>query len=135
MNDLEEDFDALPVEVERIATEIVDAAYKVHVELGAGLLESVYKACLAYELRKRGLRVEREVPVPIIYDGVRIDEDLRIDLLVEGSVIVELKSVEKLHPVFEAQLLTYLKLTNLRLGFLINFNVPVIRQGINRVIR
>jgi GxxExxY protein len=127
--------DVLPVEMERIATEIVDACFKVHMELGPGLLESVYVTCLAYELQKRGLRVEREVVIPIVYDGVQLDSSLRIDLLVENAVIIEIKAVEKMNPVFESQMLTYLKLTNRRLGFLVNFNVPVIRNGIKRMIR
>src|SRR5258706_11261381 len=131
-NDLEEDFEEkfekLPPELERVATQIVDAAFKVHSEMGAGLLESVYEACLAYELSKRGLRVRRQVPVPIFYDGVMLEEPLRLDLLVEETVIIEVKAAEKMHPVFEAQMLTYLKLTGKRLGFIINFNVVVIRQ-------
>src|SRR5437588_8077191 len=96
-------------EVERVAKIIVDAAFKVHTTLGPGLLESVYSICLTYELRKRGLVVEREVMLPILYDGVKLEAGLRIDLLVEGCVIVETKAVERFIPVFEAQLLTYLK--------------------------
>jgi GxxExxY protein len=133
--ELDEDFEKLPPELERVATQIVDAAFKVHSEMGAGLLESVYEACLAYELAKRGLRVRRQVPVPIFYDGVALEEPLRVDLLVEEAVIIEVKAAEKMHPVFEAQMLTYLKLTGKRLGFIINFNVVVIRQGIKRFIR
>src|SRR6266850_5174067 len=134
-DDLEEDFEVLSPALERVATQIVDAAFKVHSELGPGLLESVYEKCLAYELTKRGLRVQRQVLVPIVYDGVVLDEPLRLDLLVEESVIVEVKAVERMHPVFESQMLTYLKLTGKRLGFIINFNVVVIRQGIKRMIR
>src|SRR5947207_888827 len=100
-DDLEEDFEALPPELERVATQIVDAAFKVHCELGPGLLESVYEKCLARELIKRGMRVQRQVPVPIVYDGEILDEPLRLDLLVEESVVVDVKSVEKLHPVFK----------------------------------
>jgi GxxExxY protein len=132
---LEEDFEKLPAELERVATQIVDAAFKVHTELGPGLLESVYEKCLAHELTKRGLNVERQVRVPIVYDGVVLDEPLRLDLLVEESVIVEVKAVEKMHPVFRCQMLTYLKLSHKRLGFMINFNVPLIKNGIDRVIR
>ena len=121
-------------EIERIATIIVDAAFKVHSTLGAGLLESVYSICLAHELTKRGLIVAREVVLPIVYDGVQLDAGLRIDLLVESCVIVETKAVEKMNPVFEAQLLTYLRLTRNQLGFLINFNVVKIKDGIKRVI-
>jgi GxxExxY protein len=134
-NELDEDFERLPPEFERVATQIVDAAFKVHLEMGAGLLECVYEACLTHELLKRGLKVGRQVPVPIYYDGVLLEEPLRLDLLVEESVIVEVKAVEKMHPVFAAQMLTYLKLTGKRLGFIINFNVVVIRQGIKRMIR
>ena len=133
--DLDEDFEKLPAELERVATQIVDAAFKVHSELGAGLLESVYEKCLAHELTKRGLKVERQVRVPIVYDGIVLDEPLRLDLLVEESVIVEVKAVEKMHPVFRCQMLTYLKLSGKRLGFMINFNVPLIKNGIERVIR
>jgi len=134
-DDLEEDFEELPPALERVATQIVDAAFKVHSELGPGLLESVYEKCLAYELTKRGLRVQRQVLVPIMYDGVVLDEPLRLDLLVEESVIVEVKAVEKMHPVFHATMLTYLKLSGKRLGFIINFNVRIIKEGIKRVIR
>ena len=124
-----------PPEVERIGKIIVDSAYyKVHSSLGPGLLESIYSICLAYELRKRGLHVDREVVFPISYDGVQLDAGLRIDLLVERTVVVETKSVEKVHPICEAQVLTYLKLTNLPLGLLINFNVALIKDGIKRVI-
>ena len=126
--------DKLPVEIERVATEIVDSAYKVHRELGPGLLESIYETCLAYELTKRGLRVERQVQSTVIYDGVRLDAGLRIDLLVEGLVIVENKAVEKMIPLFEAQVLTYLKLTQKRLGLLINFNVAVFTEAVKRII-
>jgi len=119
---------------ERIATEIVDAAFKVHSELGAGLLECIYVACLVYELRKRGLQVETEVVVPVFYDGVRLDVGLRLDLLVEGRVIIEAKAVEKIIPVHDAQLLTYLKLSQRRLGFLINFNTKLIKDGIKRFV-
>lgn len=121
-----------PEDHERVATAVVDSAYRVHRELGAGLLESVYEACLAHELTKRGLEVRRQVPVPILYDGLLLDAALRIDLLVQDLLIVEVKATEALLPVHEAQLLTYLKLASKRLGFLINFNVPAIKQGIRR---
>jgi len=120
--------------VEQIAKAIVDAAYTVHKVLGPGLLESIYEVCFCHELAKRELSYQRQVQVPIVYDGKRFDEGLRLDVLVEDLVICELKAVEEMHPVFEAQLLTYLKLTGKRLGFLINFNVPVIKDGINRLI-
>ncbi len=121
-------------QTERIATEIVDAAFKVHKELGAGLLECIYVACLVYELRKRGLQVETEVTVPVFYDGVRLDVGLRLDILVESSVIIEAKAVEKVIPVHEAQVLTYLKLSQRRLGFLINFNTKLFKDGIKRFV-
>lgn len=119
---------------ESIATAIVDAAYAVHSNLGPGLLERIYEVCLAHELKKRGLNSERQVDVPIVYDNITFDEGIRLDVLVEDLVICELKAVETMTPLFTAQLLTQLKLTNKRLGFLINFNVPLIRSGIKRVI-
>ena len=118
---------------EELATEIVDVAYVVHKTLGPGLLESVYEVCCLHELRKR--KVERQVIVPVIYDGITFDEGFRIDLLVEDLVICELKAVKEVNPVFEAQLLSYMRLTNKRLGFLINFHVPLIKDGIQRFIR
>jgi GxxExxY protein len=127
-------FEAIPPEIEQIAKQTVDSAFKVHSALGPGLIESVYRVCLAHELRRRGFKVQTELAIPIIYEGLRLDADLRIDLLVEGKLIVELKSVVRMEPVFEAQLLTYLKLTHRRLGLLINFNVPLIKDGIKRVI-
>ena len=121
-------------ELNRIAREIVDALYSVHTNLGPGLLESVYEACLSHELSKRDLAVERQVPFPVVYEEVRLDCGFRVDLLVEEAIILELKSVEGLHPIHSAQLLTYLKLTRLRLGFLVNFNVTRIRDGIQRMV-
>jgi len=112
----------------------VDACIKVHRALGPGLLESAYQACLAHELRKRGLKVECEVLLPIQYDGLHIDAGYRIDMLVEGSVLVENKTVERLLPIHEAQLLTYLKLRDCRVGFLLNWNVPLMKQGIKRMV-
>ena len=123
----------IPESTDRVARQIVDAAFKVHSTLGPGLLESVYEPCLHHELSKRGFRVERQVSLPMVYDGIRLDAGLRLDLRVEDCVIVELKAVEEMNPVFKAQVLTYLKLTRLRLGLLINFNVPVIRAGITRL--
>ena len=119
--------------LDAIATAVVDAAFAVHSNLGPGLLESVYETCLAHELRKRGLTVARQVLLPIEYDGIRLDAGLRLDLLIEDCVIVEVKAVEALLPVHKAQVLTYLKLTGHRLGLLINFNVPLIRNGIKRI--
>lgn len=128
-------FDPVPAEVEQLATLVLDAAFQVHRELGPGLLESVYERCLSYEVRKRCLSVETQVVLPIAYDGHTIDAGLRLDMLVEGKVIVEIKAVEQLLPVHEAQIFTYLKLTQNRLGFLINFNVPLLKEGIRRIVR
>jgi GxxExxY protein len=124
----------VPAEVELVGKKMLDAAFHVHTVLGPGLLESVYEACLAYEIRKSGLKVETQVALPVIYEGVQVDAGLRIDMLIEKCVIVELKSVDAMIPVYEAQLLTYLKLTNLRLGYLINFNVPHLRDGFKRMV-
>lgn len=124
----------LPAAIEQLATIIVDSAFKVHSGLGPGLLESVYEVCLAHELRKRGVAIETQLAIPILYDGIRLEAGLRIDLLVEKRILVEVKAVEEMNRVFKAQVLTYLKLTGLRLGFLINFNVPLIKNGIERII-
>jgi GxxExxY protein len=122
------------VEIERVAHEIVDAAFKIHSTLGPGLLESAYLAFMIYELEKRGLQVAKEVPLPVVYEDVRLDLGYRIDLIVNDCVLMELKAVEKLHPIHEAQLLTYLKLTGKRLGLLINFNTRLIKDGIKRMV-
>ena len=113
----------------------MDAVVRVHRALGPGLLESVYETCLAHELRKRGLQVRTQISVPVVYDGERLEAGLRLDLVVDDNVIVEVKAVEKMNPVCEAQLLTYLKLTGLRLGLLVNFNVPLAKDGIKRLVR
>lgn len=113
---------------------VIGAAMKVHAVLGPGLLESAYQACLLHELRKQGIKVEREVPLPVIYDGVTIDLGYRIDLVVENSVVVELKCVETFNPVHEAQLLSYLKLSGIHVGLLINFHVAHLRDGIKRLV-
>jgi GxxExxY protein len=117
-----------------IAKVVVDAAFHIHVGLGPGLLETVYEVVLAHELRKRGLKLERQVPLPIIYDGLKFDEGFRADLIVEGLVIVELKSVESLNPVHTRQLLTQLRLAGRRLGLLINFGEFLLKHGIKRVV-
>lgn len=122
------------MDIEEIARIIVDAAIKVHRALGPGLMESAYQHCYAYELRKRGLRVNCELLLPIQYDGQQIDAGYRIDMLVEGCLIIENKAVEKLLPIHEAQLLTYLKLRDCRIGFLLNWNVPLMKQGIQRMV-
>ena len=125
---------SIPEDVNTLARIVVDAAFRVHSTLGPGLLERVYEVCLAHELRKRGVNLETEVELPVIYDNVRLDAGMRIDLLVGGKLVIELKAVEKVLPVHKAQVLTYLKLTGHRLGLLINFNVPVIKDGINRIV-
>ena len=112
---------------------IVDCAFQVHTKLGPGLLESVYEIALAHELKNRGLVVERQVPIPVVYDGIKFDEGFRADLIVAGLVIIELKSVEDIHPVHKKQLLTYLRLADKRLGYLINFGAELIKDGISRV--
>ncbi len=117
-----------------LAREIVDASYKVHSTLGPGLLESVYETILCHELQKRGLRVARQVPLPVIYENLSFDEGYRADLIVDGKVIVELKSVETIAPVHKKQLLTYLRLAGVRLGLLINFGEALIKHGITRVV-
>ena len=113
---------------------IIDAAMKVHTALGAGLLESAYEACLAFELEKQGRMVATQVRLPVLYESVTIDAGYRIDMLVDDEVIVEIKAVETLIPVHEAQLLTYLKLSGKRIGLLINFNVPHLKNGIKRMV-
>ena len=126
---------SLDPETERIAKIVVDAIFKVHSELGPGLLESIYERCLCLELESRGLRVKQQVNVPIIHLGKTIEPGLRLDLLVEEAIIVETKLVETMHPVsFRAQMITYLKLSKKRLGFLVNFNVEYIKEGLKRVV-
>ena len=122
------------MELNEVSGQVVDAAMKVHTALGPGLLESAYQGCLAYELRKRGLKVLTEVVLPVIYDEFQIDVGFRIDVLVEDCLIVETKSVAKLAPIHEAQLLTYLKLSEMKAGLLINFNVLHLKDGIKRMV-
>lgn len=124
----------IPPETEAVAQAVLDSAFTVHRTLGPGLLETVYEMCVCRELSKRALTFERQLQLPVVYDGMRLDAGLRIDLLVAGCVIVELKAVEKHLPLYEAQLLTYLKLTGHRIGLLINFNVPLLKDGIKRVV-
>ncbi len=119
---------------EEIGKMIVSAAFTIHSQLGPGLLEKVYEVCLCHELTKRGLKTKRQLDVPIVYDGITFEEGLRLDVLVEDCIICELKAVDEVNPVWVAQVLSHLKLTNRRLGFLINFNVPLIKQGIKRII-
>lgn len=118
----------------RITSEIIDAAMKVHTALGPGLLESAYKACLAYELRKRGVAFRMEVPLNIRYDGIEVEVAYRLDMLVERSVVVEVKAITQLHPIHQAQLLSYLKLGGHDVGLLINFQTRHLRHGITRMV-
>lgn len=128
-----EDRRGIEMDINQVSGTIVDAAMKVHTALGPGLLQSAYNACLAHELRTRGLRVDLQVPVPVVYDGVKLEVGYRIDMLVERSVVVELKAITKLLPVHEAQLLSHLRLNDNRLGLLINFHVLHLRDGIKRI--
>ncbi len=121
-------------ELDRITEDIIGAAIEVHRELGPGLLESTYEACSAYELTQRGLKVERQKPLPVVYKRLKLDIGYRVDLLVEDQVIVELKAVDRLEPIHESQLLSYLRLSRCKVGLLINFNVRVLRDGLKRLI-
>ena len=127
-------FEPIPQELETIGKRIVDAAYSVHKTLGPGLLEKVYEICFCHELAKRELTYSRQLDVPIIYDGILFEEGLRLDVLVEDKVICEIKAIELVNPVWDAQVLSHLKLTEKRLGYLINFNVVNIGQGIKRFV-
>jgi GxxExxY protein len=121
-------------DLNKTSERIIGAAIEVHRALGPGLLESAYEECLCHEMKSQGLSFERQRPLPVVYKGITLDCGYRLDVVVEGLVILELKTVEALLPAHEAQLLTYLKLTGLRLGLLMNFNVPVLKHGINRMI-
>lgn len=122
------------MELDDITGAVIDAAVKIHKGLGPGLLESVYEMVLARELERRGFHVERQKPVSFEYDGMNFDEGFRVDLLVEGCVVVELKSVENLAPVHSKQLLTYLRVLNLRVGLLLNFGAATLKEGLHRVV-
>lgn len=124
----------VPPEVERVGKAVLDAAFKVHSALGPGLLESVYETCTAFEVRESGLRVATQVTLPVTYRNTKMDAGLRLDMLVENCVIVEFKAVETMNPLYDAQVITYLKLTGIRLGFLINFNVVHLKDGIKRIV-
>jgi GxxExxY protein len=117
-----------------LSKEILAAAIAVHKEMGPGLLESVYELCLLKELQLRGLRAENQVLVPLFYKGEQLNKDLRIDIMIEKEIVIELKAVDMLLPVHDAQIISYLKLTNKKLGFLINFNVPLLKDGFNRFV-
>src|SRR5262245_4573727 len=127
-------FEPLPPEVEKVAAAAVDASYKIHLAPGPGLIESVYEKCLIHELKKRNYQVRSQFELPIAYDDIVIEAGLKPDILVADVLLIEVKAVERMHPVYQAQLLTYLKLMKKRLGLLINFNVPVISRGIKRIL-
>jgi GxxExxY protein len=131
---LHEGYEPLPPGVEETGSAIVDCGVAVHRLLGPGLLESAYEVCLVYELQARGCNVRRQVPLPVVYRSAKLDAGYRLDLLVNGHVIVEVKSVDTLAPIHQAQLLTYMKLSGHRLGFLMNFNVTLLKQGIKRMV-
>jgi GxxExxY protein len=124
----------IPSHTENIAKTVLDAAFQVHTALGPGMLESVYEACMIHELGLRGIEVNSQIILPVIYKGMKVDSGFRLDMLVDGCVIVEIKSSEIISPVYSAQLLTYLRLADIRLGLLINFNVVHLRDGIKRII-
>ncbi len=124
----------VPLDVEEIGTKVLDAAYTVHSTLGPGLLESVYEACLAYEIRKLGLEADTQVSLPVKYQEVFVETGLRVDIWVERKVILELKAVEQMNPLYQAQLITYLKMTGCRLGYLMNFNVRHFKDGFKRMV-
>ncbi len=127
-------FQPIEPNVEKIGKAVLNAAFKVHTTLGPGLLESVYETTMAYEIRKSELVVATQVALPILYDGQKLESGFRLDMLVEKCVIVELKSVETMNPIYEAQIMTYLRLSGVRLGFLINFNVKHLKDGIKRFV-
>lgn len=127
-------FAPISPDVERVGKAVLNAAFKVHTALGPGLLESVYETCTAFELTQSGLQAPTQVVLPVTYQGIKMDAGLRPDMVVEERVIVEFKSVDTMHPIFDAQLITYLKLTGIRLGFLINFNVIHLKDGIKRIV-
>ncbi len=113
---------------------MIDSAFKVHKTLGPGLLESVYESCLCIEMSRCGISYEKQTPMPLVYEGITVDGGFRLDLLVERSVVLEIKAVEKLLPIHQSQVLTYLRLANLRLGLLINFNVLMFKEGVKRLV-
>jgi len=124
----------MPEHLNRLSGRVVNAAYMVHKTLGPALLESVYEVCLTHELTKSGIIAERQVPLPVVYDELKLEAGFRVDVFVERQLVVELKAVEGLLPIHRAPVLTYLKLSGRRLGLLINFNVPILKEGIRRVI-
>ncbi len=134
MSEIQKSFIPISPELERIGKIVVNSAYTVHKNLGPGLLEKVYEICFCHEIEKRGLKCNRQLKVPIVYDGLEFEEGFRLDVLVEEEVICELKALDNVNPVWEAQVLSHMKLTNKRLGFLINFNVVNIGRGIKRFV-
>jgi GxxExxY protein len=130
----EKKFEPIPENAQRIGTAVVSAAFEVHKKLGPGLLEKVYEVCLCHELTKRGISTMRQIDIPIQYEGIKFNEGLRLDILAGDEVIIELKAVDQLNPVWEAQVLSHLRLTGKRLGYLINFNVPTLKTGIKRIV-
>lgn len=127
-------YEPISTDLNQMGKEIVDAAYKVHRKLGPGLLEKIYEACFCHELKKKGIETKRQVSIPLKYDGLTFEEGLRLDVLVEGKIICELKAVNEVNKIWEAQILSHLKLLNKRLGYLINFNVRNIGKGIKRFV-
>jgi GxxExxY protein len=128
-------FKEVSQEEDRIGRAVVNAAYHVHKELGPGLLEKVYEVCFCHVLEQNGFNIKRQLDIPIVFDGMIFEEGLRLDVLVNDLVICELKTLENVNPIWKAQLLSHLKLTNKRLGYLINFNVPLIKNGIKRMVK
>ena len=131
---IKKSFEEVDSGLDKIASQVVDAAFKVHTSLGPGLLENAYEACLAHEIRQKGLKVEQQVDLPLVYGDVRLNVGYRLDLLVEKRLIVEVKTVDSLLPIHKAQVLTYLKLSKLQLALLINFNSYVLKHGLKRVV-
>jgi len=124
----------MPEERDSLTEKVIGAAIEVHRELGPGLLESIYQSCMELELSMQGIEFRRKVPVPVIYKGQRVQADLEIDLLIPNRLVIELKAVESILPVHKAQIITYLKLTKIRVGLLLNFNVPLLKDGIHRIV-
>lgn len=124
----------LPDDVENLSKDVVDSFFKVHKTLGAGYLEKIYEDCLCIELDNRNISYQRQYPINLEYEGVQTPTEFRLDLVVENQIIIELKAVEKMHPVYDAQVYSYLKMTKIPLGFLVNFNVPLIKDGIKRFV-
>lgn len=134
LEDAKKSMTVLSQREEEIGRIIVDCAYKVHTQLGPGLLEKIYEICLCHELKKAGLKTQKQLPVKVVYDGIIFEEGFCVDILIEDLVLCELKAVDHVNPVWHAQILSHLRLTNKKLGYLINFNVPKIKEGIKRFV-